>query len=158
MSRAMTVSGTRVAVSPNVPVNYNLDDEAALATAYNALTGFEDTGCDLTNVGDLTRTWSEVTHTCVSNNMEDVDRGTFKWNSMNLELNRKFNSASQMIIEDAEDSGSLITVRVTLPDGMKIYFVALVMELPLQMGAGNDRVRTTVKLQPKSRRFIPVPA
>lgn len=153
---AMTVSGTRVAVCPSVPANYNLDDDTALAAAYTALAGYVDTGCNLVNVGDLTRTWSEVTSNCVPDRMEQVDKGTYKWSPFNMELNRQFNDAAQMILEDAEAGDDPITVRITLPDGMNLYFVALVMDLPLQMGGGNDRVRSVVKLQPKSKRFLPV--
>ncbi len=148
-NQAMQVAGTTVAFSPTLPATY---DQAG----YEAVAGWTEGDCHITSVGDLGREWSEINFKTVCDRMETSRKGSYKWSQFTLEMNRVFSDAAQTVLEDAEKSDDPIAIRVSLPDGTKIYFTALNMGMPLSMGGVDDMMKSTVKLQPVSKDFVQV--
>ena len=133
-----TSAGVTIAVSTTLPAT----DDAA---GYGALT-FTNVG-EITDGGEIGGTYGEVTHTPLDTRLVQALKTSFDAGSQTLALAVYMADGGQTILLNKLHSDDLIAVAVTLKDGTKIYYKALVMSFPINIGSVDTIVNTSVGLR-----------
>ena len=127
-----TTAGAKLAMSPNLPASLDL-------AGFQAVTGFVDIS-EVTNYGNLTRSFASVNHSAVDRRMVQTLKGTMEANEQTIELGRIKTDEGQLLLDDYCDGDNVdahATFRITLKDGTMYYFCALVKSLDTILGEAN---------------------
>ena len=127
-----TTAGAKLAMSPNLPATLDL-------AGFQAVTGFVDIS-EVTNYGNLTRSFASVNHSAVDRRMVQTLKGTMEANEQTIELGRIKTDEGQMLLDgycDGVNVDKHATFRITLKDDTVYYFCALVKSLDTILGEAN---------------------
>jgi len=127
-----TTAGAELAMSPNLPATLDL-------AGFQAVTGFVDIS-EVTNYGNLTRSFASVNHSAVDRRMVQTLKGTMEANEQTIELGRIKTDEGQMLLDgycDGVNVDKHATFRITLKDDTVYYFCALVKSLDTILGEVN---------------------
>ncbi|KPH60353.1 hypothetical protein [Novosphingobium sp. ST904] len=134
-----TSAGTTLAISAGRPATF---DAAGFGALTKTLIG------EITNVdGDLGRVYNLVTHNPLATRATVKKKGSYNSGSLNLTLAIDEDDAGQIIAEAALKSDADYTFELTLQDGAKRYFMALVMSFPTTVGTVDDITTGTINLE-----------
>jgi hypothetical protein len=127
-----TTAGAKLEMSRNLPAALNL-------AGFQAVTEFVDIS-EVTNYGNLTRSFASVNHSAVDRRMVQTLKGTMEANEQTIELGRIKTDEGQLLLDDYCDGDKVddhATFRITLKDGTVYYFCALVKSLDTILGEAN---------------------
>lgn len=126
----MTTAGSQFKISASLPATYD-------ATGYNALT-YTLVG-EVTDMGEVGREYNIVNHTPISNRKVQKIKGSYDPGSITLQYARDYSDAGQSLLATAVASDNAYSVQITLQNGKKLYFTALMTSFKTSMG-GVDQV------------------
>lgn len=127
-----TTAGAKLAMSSNLPATLSL-------AGFQAVTGFVDIS-EVTNYGNLTRSFASVNHSAVDRRMVQTLKGTMEANEQTIELGRIKTDEGQLLLDgycDGNNVDNHATFKITLKDGTMYYFCALVKSLDTILGEAN---------------------
>ena len=104
---------------------------------FNALT-FTSVG-EVTDMGEVGAEYSLVNHQPISARRVQKLKGSYDAGSITLQFGRDYTDAGQIALQTASSSDNPVAVRITLQNGKKLYFTALVTSFKTSMG-GVDQV------------------
>lgn len=147
-TQVKALSGTVVSISASLPATED-------AAGYEALT-FTKIG-EVSNVGAVNRTWTEVDWNNIETRGTSTAKGSFKYNRFTLEVG-VIDDAGQAIAEAAEESDDPVSYKVEYPAGDIRYFSGMVMQFG-DNGGGIDDIRAaTLDVQPSPTGHVHVAA
>ncbi len=125
-----TTAGSTFAISASLPATLD-------AAGYNALT-YTVVG-EVTDIGEVGREYNLVNHNPVATRKTQKLKGSYDPGTINLQFGRDFTDAGQALMFTASRSDATYSVRITLQNGKKLYFQALVTTFKTTMG-GVDSI------------------
>lgn len=134
----MTTAGSTLALSAGVPGTQD-------ATGYNALT-YTAAG-EITDLGDLGKTYNTVTHSPVGNRRVQKIKGSYNNGTMTVKLGRDFTDAGQILMQAASNSDASYAFRLTLQNGKKMYFQGLVSTYMTNVGSVDQITALTITIE-----------
>lgn len=136
-----TSAGTTIAIDDaNTPATY---DQA----------GYEGVGMTYVDIGEVTdggefgRQYNLVTHNALGNRRTVKRKGSYNDGQMTLQLARVPGNAGQADIIGVLDSDTPVAIRVTLQDGTKLYFMAMIMSYTTNVGNTDQITGSTVVIE-----------
>lgn len=150
-----TLAETKIAVSAAQPASGLV---GADGLEYAALSWTQD-DCTLQNSPALGRTPTAVTSDLVCKKTNTDTKGTSKWDSVTFVMESDWDNLVQQILETAEGTADIISVRITYPTGNIIYFQAQVAKFSLSDGgSGNEKDKRSAELWPQMDEMVKVAA
>lgn len=134
----MTTAGSSFALSAGVPATQD-------AAGYNALT-YTVAG-EVTDLGDLGKTYNTVTHNPVSSRRVQKIKGSYNNGTMTIKMGKDFSDAGQILMATARDSDASFAFRLTLQNGKKMYYQGLVSAFTTQVGTVDQVTGGTVMIE-----------
>lgn len=122
----MTSAGSTLGIATGAPATY---DEAG----FTALT-FATVG-EVTDIGELGREYSLVTHSPVGSRAVQKFKGSYNNGSMQIQMGRDVTDAGQIAMNTALASDDDFAFCITLQDLSKIYFVGKVTTFKTSIGS-----------------------
>lgn len=138
------VSGTLVGISASLPATCNL-------AGFEALT-YTNIG-EVTDPGEESSPFSEVTHTPVATGTIVTRKGTQDPGSREMQLAIDRADSGQIIARAAHASRNNYSFRITYPDGTIDYFHALVMNFTTATGSAETIIAGTISLKKNGATF-----
>jgi hypothetical protein len=134
----MTTAGSSLAISAGVPATQD-------AAGYNALT--YTVGGEITDLGNLGKTYATVTHNPVASRRVQKIKGSYNNGTMTVKMGRDFSDAGQTLFTTARDSDASFAFRLTLQNGKKLYFQGLVSSFTYEVGTVDQITAGTVTIE-----------
>lgn len=135
-TNGFTSAGALIGVSATAPATPN-------KVGYEALT-FTNIG-EITDMGEIGKTYSEITHRPIDQRGEYVFKGNFSRGTMNLQMAAAFaNDAGQVILDEAVDEDDDYYFKIEFNDNPSgasntiFYFPAKVMSNPISIGNADS--------------------
>lgn len=126
-----TTAGATFKLSAGVPATF---DAAGFAALTYTLIG------EVTDMGGVGKTYNIVNHNPISNRRTRKLKGSYDPGDITLQYARDFADAGQDLLYAASNSDSPYAVEITLQDGSKMYFTALVASYKTTMGSVDQIV------------------
>lgn len=126
----MTTAGSQFKISASLPATYD-------AAGYNALT-YTLVG-EVTDMGEVGREYNIVNHNPISNRKTQKIKGSYNPGDITLQYGRDYTDAGQTLLAAAAASDNAYSVQITLQNGKKLYFTALMTSFKTNMG-GVDQI------------------
>jgi hypothetical protein len=133
-----TAAGTVVSASTTAPATED-------GTGYAALT-WTAVG-EVTDAGNIGGQWGEATHTPLSSRIVQALKTTFDAGTQDLQVAIDKDDTGQELLRTAFMSDNLISVKIALPTGEAVYYRALVMSNPINIGSADGIVSSTISLR-----------
>lgn len=128
-SLAFSSIGSTIAVTATAPATLD-------AAGFGALT--YTTVAEVTDIGVFGKTVSKVTHVPLSTGVTIKRKGVIDAGTITLKMARAPTDAGQTVLLAALDSTATYSFCVTLQNGTKLYFLALVMSYTTTVGAAGS--------------------
>jgi hypothetical protein len=138
---AFTSAGTTLAISAALPASVT-------PTAYAALS-YTTIG-EITDAGEIGRTYNEVTHSPIGTRGTVKLKGSYTDGTQTLQVAYAPGDAGQVLLETALDDDAFYSFKMTLQDGTVKYYQALVMSAPVNVGGVDSVTSSTISLSIKS--------
>ncbi len=120
-----TTAGSTFAISAGAPATLD-------ASGYNALT-YTVVG-EVTDIGEVGREYNLVNHNPIASRKTQKLKGSYDPGTINLQFGRDFADAGQTLMRTASLDDNTYSVRITLQNGKKLYFRALVTTFKTNLG------------------------
>lgn len=140
MAGVRTTAGSTVGISAALPATED-------AAGYAALTF--TTVAELTNIGELGRTYNKTTHSPIGKRRIEKLRGSYDEGLLALQMGADISDAGQALLETARDDATDANYSFALTDknGDIRYFQALVMDYKTNYGAADDVIGATSNVE-----------
>lgn len=142
----MTSAGSSLAIAATLP-------SSVTKTAYAALTPWVLIG-EITDAGNLGRTYNTVQHKPLASRGVVKIKGSFDDGTMALVMALITGDAGQILVETALSDDNFYSFKLTLQNGNKRYFQAMVSSAPEQIGGVDQVTGKTVNLDIKSGTIV----
>lgn len=136
---SMTSAGSTIAIAAATPATF---DEAG----YEAVAGFATIG-EVTDYGELGRSYALVTHNPVATRGTVKKKGSFNEGAQTLQLALDDADAGQILARAALASDADYSFRLTMQNGAKRYFQAQVMSFNENVGSVDQITAATIVLE-----------
>lgn len=133
-----TSAGTILSTSAGVPSTFD-------STGYGALT-WTAIG-EVTDLGELGREYTLVTHNPVGNRSTQKYKGSFNEGKMSLKIGFDFADAGQVLLKAALLLDTPYAFKMVIQSGRIFYFQALVMQVKPNVGSVNNITTAAVELE-----------
>jgi hypothetical protein len=144
-TEAFTNAGTTIAISAGTPA-------AITVTGYAALT-YTAIG-EITDTGSIGRTYNIVNHSPVGSRGMVKLKGSFDDGTTTIQAAYVPGDAGHVLLETALDDDDFYSFKETYQDGTIKYFRAQVTSMPVNGGAIDSIVGTTIGLSIKSASIV----
>ena len=132
-----TSAGTIISASAGVPASFDSPGYAALT--YTAVG-------EATDIGDLGRVYTLVTHNPVGNRSTQKLKGSFDEGKITLQLGLDNADAGQILLKAATLLDVPYSFKIVIQSGRIFYFQALVMSFKTMVGGVNKITAATIEL------------
>jgi hypothetical protein len=121
----MTSAGSTLGISTSLPATFD-------AAGYNALT-YTAVG-EITDLGEFGTEYNMVSFTALGNRRVRKFKGSYNNGALALQMGRDTSDAGQTALRNALASDNSYSFKVTLQNGLKLYFTGKVMSYKTNVG------------------------
>ena len=150
MADILTLSGTIISISDDIPATYDKD-------------GFEAVGVVFTEIGEVAspptgggRTYEDVTYNLLKDRATVHLKGTYDEAETTFEIVTNRSDAGQIILRTAHHSDDYFSFKVAYPDGEIDYYLARVYGIVEDQGDANSVRRKSVTIRKDPRGVVEV--
>lgn len=136
-----TSAGTTFAISASLPATYD-------NTGFSALT--YTTVAHVNDLGDFGRDYTTVSYTSLGQRGKGKLKSSYDNGSTTVQMHRVISGAGQALIRTASTSDASYSCCVTIQDGTKFYFTALITSFVTKVGGVDNILGATAKMEVSS--------
>lgn len=137
-TEAFTAAGSQIAVLNAPPATF---DAAGYGAQSHVAIG------EVVDIPEFGKEYNLVTHQPLSDRRTRKKKGSYNNGAFTLNMARAPGDAGQIVMLDALDSDAAASFEVTLQDGTKMYFMALVMSYKTGIGTVDSIVVASSALE-----------
>jgi hypothetical protein len=134
----MTSAGSTIGISSSLPATED-------ATGYNALT-YVLAG-EITDMGEVGKEFNTVNHSPLGSRRVIKIKGSYNNGTMAVQMGRDFSDAGQAAFQAALQVDVPQSIKLTLQNGKKLYFKALVSSFKYNIGGVDSVTAATANLE-----------
>lgn len=131
-------AGTTFAISAALPASY--DNTGFAALTYTTVAHVND-------LGDFGRDYTTISYTSLGQRGKGKLKGSYDNGSTTIQLHRVISGAGQALVRTASTSDAAYSVCITIQDGTKFYFTALINSFVTKVGGVDNILGATAKLE-----------